>query len=635
MANVETNFLIRKFFGLIPGTSKIETDEVVLNKDFEEYNAFENSKELADYLLLEKEVTSKEFTDKLNFIIHQKFSDTEAYRKEQEYLKIKGSAHISLYYKVKDSTDLVNFRKMDISQEMKDYLLLEKEVTSKEFTDKLNSIKAHTFEKTDEFKKLQEFYQLKKVNHIKRFFKTHKSPKLAEFNKTANSGIIQNLDDLERQITSKDFIARKLDLESIKSYRDSSEYKKEQEYLQVKNSSEIKKYQKFKASSDYDNYKKLEDSKEIQRYYELEKLVTSTEFIEFRKEMEDKNRYKKSTEYQKYALYEQMKNQSAIQTYFKFKVSKDFANFTRLDGSDEISRYEELEKYILSEEFISFKKNMLDKDRVKKTEEYLKNQHYLEQKNSANFKKYFELKKSDRFDFMNKWELSFEDDFKGKELDRSKWMTMYYWGKKLLGQSYALPGEYHFITDGKNLEVHDSILKIITRKEHIKAKAWMEKVGFYEKEFEYTSGLINNGEVFRQKYGIYKAKIRINNSSPVSQIFWMISEKQVPQIDIIRSDAGSKFSMSSFWRKDSKHSSSVFKGSKLCNNFYIFSLEWTADKLVWKINNIPVKIQNSNVPQEAMFINFSSGLFQPDGNGRLPVSMEIDWVKCYKLKTGE
>lgn len=74
----------------------------------------------------------------------------------------------------------------------------------------------------------------------------------------------------------------------------------------------------------------------------------------------------------------------------------------------------------------------------------------------------------------------------------------------------------------------------------------------------------------------------------------------------------------------------MFNGSKFLNNFNIYSVEWSPDKLVWKINDIKVKIQTNNIPQEPMFLNFSSGLFSDTTNGRLPGQMEIDWVKCYR-----
>jgi len=203
--------------------------------------------------------------------------------------------------------------------------------------------------------------------------------------------------------------------------------------------------------------------------------------------MEDKNRYKKTEEYQKLAQFEILKKQPRFVEYFKFKESPEYDNFRKLDGSKEISHYEELDKYVNSSEFIDFKKDMLDKDIIKRSDEYQKYENYNLQKNSARFQKYFKNKASDKFAFFKKWQLSFEDDFEGKLLNGSVWLTMYYWGKKLLGESYSLSGEKHYITDGKNIEVNDSILKITTRKEKAFGKVWDEKTGFAPKEFDYTS----------------------------------------------------------------------------------------------------------------------------------------------------
>ena len=632
MANVETGFLVKNLFGLIPKTFKIESDEAALKKDHEEFQAFGESQELADYLFLEKEVTSKEFIDRFNFLKNQKFSDTDQYKKEQEYLKLKGAHHIASFYKVKASDDLRNCSAMDVSQELKDYQSLEKEVNSKEFAEKLGAIKSYTFEKTEEYKKLMEFNQLKKQSTIKKYYKVKKSSNLAAFNKTDQSGIIDKLNDLEKQVSSRDFASKKAKLESEKAFANSSESQLEKEYLRIKNSSEVKKYYKYKISAAYENFKNLDGSKDILKYEELAKITVTREFLDFKNEMEDKNRYMKTEEYQRLAQFEILKKQPKFVAYFRFKESSAYNNFMKLDGSSEVAHFEELEKYLNSSEFLEFKKDMLDKYRIKKTEEYQNNEQYLNLKKSPRFQKYFALKSSDKFAFFNKWQLSFEDDFEGKQLNRSLWITMYYWGKKLLGESYSLSGERHYFTDGKNVEVNDGVLKIFTRKEKANGKIWNENGGFAPADFDFTSGIINSGESFRQKYGIFKAKIRFSNSTPVNHLFWLSADKKVPQLVIVRTSEKHKFIFSSFWSKDSKHSISDFNGSKFLNNFFIYTLEWSSDKLIWKINDVPVKVQTNNIPQEPMYINFSSGVFSEASDGRLPAQMEIDWVRCYSTK---
>ncbi len=70
-------------------------------------------------------------------------------------------------------------------------------------------------------------------------------------------------------------------------------------------------------------------------------------------------------------------------------------------------------------------------------------------------------------------------------------------------------------------------------------------------------------------------------------------------------------------------------GSKYANDFFIFTLEWTTDKLVWKINDTVAFTQTKDVPQEPLFINLSGGLDKPINGTTV---MEIDWLRVYKTK---
>ena len=52
-------------------------------------------------------------------------------------------------------------------------------------------------------------------------------------------------------------------------------------------------------------------------------------------------------------------------------------------------------------------------------------------------------------------------------------------------------------------------------------------------------------------------------------------------------------------------------GSRYANDFFIFTLEWTSDKLVWKINDTEVFRQTSDVPQEPMYVLLAGGTDKP------------------------
>jgi beta-glucanase (GH16 family) len=106
----------------------------------------------------------------------------------------------------------------------------------------------------------------------------------------------------------------------------------------------------------------------------------------------------------------------------------------------------------------------------------------------------------------------------------------------------------------------------------------------------------------------------------------MLSDKITPHIDICRT-ANGKVQFDYFATPEKKAKTTI--GSKYANDFFIYTLEWTSDKLVWKINDTEVFTQTSDVPQEPMYILLSGGLDKPV-NGM--TSMEIDWVRVYQPK---
>jgi beta-glucanase (GH16 family) len=202
----------------------------------------------------------------------------------------------------------------------------------------------------------------------------------------------------------------------------------------------------------------------------------------------------------------------------------------------------------------------------------------------------------------------------------------------LLHDSYALPGEKHLFTDGKNLEMNGSTVKIVTKNEKVNGKEWNPAIGFYPKDFDYSSGIISTGSSFRTKYGRIEAKIKLQSSQDVFHAFWLGGETMLPQIDIFKC-YNNKLFMSSFWGNPAEangvhNDTASIKASKFAGNYFIYSLEWSPEKIVWKINDLEVKTQTSNIPSDPLYIVLNSGVVgdQPG----IPVKLEIDWVRCYQ-----
>ncbi len=446
---------------------------------------------------------------------------------------------------------------------------------------------------------------------------------ISEFEKLntfSKSEQLAKFTELDKLVTSSDFIQKKKEIESLQ-YKTSEEYSKEKEFLSLQKAKDIVLYFRTVAGTDLKKFRDLDGSDKISGYESLEKLVQSPEFKGKMKAKE----FKDSADDKKLQEYNRLKGSSEIKDYYKFKSSKELANFRNIDGSTRLARYNELKEFVASAEFKKQKEYLLDKKRFEKTEMFKEHQEHDKLKKSEDIIWYFKVKDSNKFDVLKHRELTFSDEFDSDKLDTKKWLTNYYWGEKLLKDRYSVESDLQAYTEKDNFEIRNSILKINTKPQKVTGKVWSATKGFSTKEFSYTSGLINSGNSFRQKYGIFTAKIKLGDPN-AKNAFWMLADKITPHLDVCRTSKG-KVWFDYFSAKGNNVKTSL--GSRYANDFFIFTLEWTSDKLVWKINDTEVFTQTSDVPQEPMYVLLAGGTDKPL-NGM--TSMEIDWVRVYQPK---
>ena len=142
--------------------------------------------------------------------------------------------------------------------------------------------------------------------------------------------------------------------------------------------------------------------------------------------------------------------------------------------------------------------------------------------------------------------------------------------------------------------------------------------------------MLSTANSFRQQYGKFEAKIKIDAQNPVYQAFWLKGEKIEPQIDIFKYNVGKSGSLQVSTYNNGKSAGNKFGGSGLAKDFFIYSVEWEQNKITWKINGVEVASTSNAVPQEPLFIMLSAGLNKNANDANLPSAFEIDWVRCYE-----
>ena len=278
--------------------------------------------------------------------------------------------------------------------------------------------------------------------------------------------------------------------------------------------------------------------------------------------------------------------------------------------------------------------NLSPKEKYELSDEFKKVQEYEILRKSDKIVWYYKTKKKYPFHYVEKWELSFEDAFEGAKLDPKKWLTRYLHGDRTFHKNYVMADDRHAFTDGKNIEFFDKKLRINTKRESAKALVWDAARGFYEKEFGFTSDLIITGDIFRQKYGLYEAKVKIAPTG-VTQSFSLLADRILPHVDVFKFEKN-KLNAGNFWNNGSdkgfNKSLSKSSGSRYTKDYFIYSLEWLPGKITWKINGEVFKVQHQGLPDEPLYLMFNSSLKEKANDEGLPSTLEIDWIRVYKMK---
>jgi beta-glucanase (GH16 family) len=629
---------LRAFLGIYPKTSEYELQRQKLEEEYKAILDFESSAELKRYNELVHYIHSKEFAQKKVEILSLKFRNTEDYHKEMEFDMLTKTRAISRYYKLKGSSRLNDFFQTEKSDSLKNLMKLEEYIKSLEF----EKVKIETslsgkekFAKSELANKLKFFEEQKKSDRIKGYYNFIHDKSFHDYESAIHSDIVKKAEALEKKIGSDSFLKKKASL-SKSEFKISEEKKLLDEYADLISSKNFKNYLKLNKSKYQPYYSELHNTPEIKHFEELSAFISSNDFKQQKKAI-IKSSFKDTKEFVKLQEYNQLLKSDLIRKYLNFKDSKEFKNYENLEGSLRIQEYEKLKVYIESDKFVQKKNYYIQRPRKrwKTSSEYALISELDQLQNSDKIKWYLKNKSSKKFAWLEAWHESFSDDFTLGKLDSKKWITRYFYGEALLNDSYSLSHDKHFVTDGKNLDLSASTLRIVTKKENVNGKSWHPSFGFVTREFAYTSGLINSGKSFRQQYGTFEAKIKFCESKRIQNAFWMVSKTMLPHIDI--ANAGNKISFNNIsgnpndLKSVTRFSNSV-RRSKFSSDYYIYSLEWTPNHLIWKINGVEVASSGKNVPEEPMYLVLSAGLHK-DPNSDIPAQMEIDWVKCYQKTT--
>lgn len=427
--------------------------------------------------------------------------------------------------------------------------------------------------------------------------------------------------ELEVLVNSAVFKQKKKELQLL-SLKGSKEEAQLKDLKKLERNGRLQKFYLMLKSEELKRFDKIAESEAMDKYHKLKSAVEKHSL----KALSKKD--KQSEEYVLYTEYEKVRNSEEIKSFKKFRLSPKYKNYEEMLDSPERKRFEELQKITASEEFKKRVAYLEDKQKWEKTEEAAMEKRYAEFQKLPQLINFLKYKNSDAFDFFRKWDLVFEDRFEGGKLDAQKWMTQSHWGNQALGQNFSQVGDLHAFTDGRNVSLHGKSLKLEVRKEKIKGMQWQIPFGFFEKEFDYSSGMVSTAGGEWWKHGILEAKVKYAPSQNLVDAIYLLGEESSPQVNLIEMGAKNRVGLLSKSGEGIQAECESISGLK-AGEFYIFRLEWSAGSLVWTINGREILTVSQNIPAFKMHLNAAS-IVVTEPTESLPHQFEIGWIRFYQ-----
>ncbi len=238
-------------------------------------------------------------------------------------------------------------------------------------------------------------------------------------------------------------------------------------------------------------------------------------------------------------------------------------------------------------------------------------------------------------DVKDDYVLTFSEEFNDSSLNKNVWEAANW------GQTANSPNQQYFIDSA--FKIFDGMLHIIAKRDTVMGTVYDANYNPIQKQFYYTSGLLNTSKSFAQQYGYFEIRSKVPYGKGFWPAFWLMPfGKWPPEIDIfeISGQHPEGLHMSNHFKdkagRDAQNTITI-NGPDLSKDFHVFAVEWDPKIIKWYLDDQLVFQSESSIPQERMYIivNLSlGGSFSGDADAStpLPNSFDIDYIRVYKRK---
>lgn len=224
------------------------------------------------------------------------------------------------------------------------------------------------------------------------------------------------------------------------------------------------------------------------------------------------------------------------------------------------------------------------------------------------------------------WELTFNDEFNDKKLDREKWRDHYYWGGRFNNDGVTYYGENQF-------QFTDSSMMLVAEESLSKDKK------------PYLSGMIDSSPSFKQQFGYFEIRSKNPKGTGFWPAFWLVStETWPPEIDVYEffTNEPGRIKSNQHWLNKRGEKRMQPKGYKtkidLSENYHVYAIEWSDKKIKWFFDNKRIKTSRRGMKYLTKNMHIIINNEISDWNNMdldkiiLPNYLEVDYVRAYKKK---
>lgn len=275
--------------------------------------------------------------------------------------------------------------------------------------------------------------------------------------------------------------------------------------------------------------------------------------------------------------------------------------YRQVEKSSELATYNELKGTVDSLEFQAnkgaFRRTLLGKLRWLSTPMHQQEKQLQSLAKNADIILYL-THTAEQIQELESYKTVWAEEFEKGKLSDS-WQTGFLYASPTLKKDHSHVSEQQAYTQGKNTQVANNTLHILTKKEKVTAAAWHPTKGMIMHNFAYTSDVWHTAEAVAPTAGVLQAKVRYTGKAQhVVCLTNSNAQKALP----------------------------ILPANKIEKNA-IYTIVWNEKEVINYVNNVEVARTKNPLSGEALHLLVRSYL--PENQKAGAGQLDIDWVRIY------